>query len=91
MEYILLGVLVVIAIGLLILGIRKKKPILFVNFILRMAGGTLGIYLVNVILKSFELKMQVGINTYNLLTLGILGTPGFLLLYGISAYFTLKA
>lgn len=91
MEYIVLGVIVFIIVGLLIFGIRRKKLEAFMNFTLRMAGGTLGIYLMNIILKSFELKIQVGINAYNLLALGILGTPGFLLLYGLSTYFTLKA
>ena len=87
----MLGVIILTSIGLFVLGIRKKKLESFVNFILRMTAGTLAIYLVNVILESLKISVSVGINAYNIFTLGLLGTPGFLLLYGISTYFTLKA
>lgn len=90
MEYVVLGVIIAVAIGLLVYGIKKKKMDAFMNFVLRMAAGALGVYLVNVILQTLEVKISVGINSYNLLTMGLLGTPGFLLLYGVSTYFALK-
>lgn len=91
MEYIILGVIIIICIGLLVFGIRRKRMEVLLNFVLRMTSGMLGIYLVNTILKSLEVGVKVGINSYNILALGILGTPGFLLIYGVSAYFSLKA
>ena len=90
MEYIILGVIIIICIGLLVFGIKRKRMDVLLNFVLRMATGTLGIYLVNTILNSLQVGVFVGINTYNILALGMLGTPGFLLLYGVSAYFALK-
>lgn len=91
MEFVILGVILVVVAVLAVYGKKKKKWEPLINFILRMAGGTLGIYLTNMILEGIGLDFFVGVNTYNLLTLGVLGTPGFLLLYGVSAYFTLSA
>lgn len=91
MEYIVFGIILLISIVLLWYGVKRKKIEIFLNFVLRMAAGTLGIYLVNTILTSFNSSIMVGLNSYNVLTLGVLGTPGFLLLYGVSTYFALKA
>lgn len=91
MEFVILGVIVAIGAGLGVYGKKKRKWDPLLNFILRMVSGTLGIYLTNMILQGIGLKFIVGVNTYNLLTLGVLGTPGFLLLYGVSAYFALSA
>lgn len=90
MEYIVLGIIIALAAGFMVYGIKKKKMELFLNFVLRIAAGALAIYLVNVILQTLKIQINVGINSYNLLAIGVLGTPGFLLLYGISAYFGLK-
>lgn len=90
MEYIAFGIIVGICCILFLYGKKKKKMDALLNFGLRMAAGTLGIYLVNQILQSVHISVQVGINFYNTLTLGVLGVPGFLLLYGISTYFMLK-
>lgn len=90
MEYIVLGIIIAIGVGLFYYGIKRKNKEAFVTYFLRMAGGALGIYLTNTILKSLDFHVQVGLNTYNLLALGVLGVPGYLMLYGISTYFTLK-
>lgn len=63
---------------------------LFLNFVLRVFAGFVGIYLVNIILMKCSLNISVGMNEVNALVLGLLGTPGFLLLYGISFYYCLK-
>ena len=90
MEYVFLGIIVAIGIILVVYGVKKKRMDIFVNYTLRMAAGILGIYLVNAILNSFSIPVNVGINTYNVLVIGLLGTPGFLLVYGVFAYFILK-
>ncbi len=90
MEYVFLGIIVAIGIILVVYGVKKKRMDIFVNYTLRMAAGILGIYLVNAILNSFSIPVNVGINTYNMLVIGLLGTPGFLLVYGVFAYFILK-
>ena len=90
MEYIVLGILTSIGIGLGVYGKKKKKWDPLLNYLLRMAGGILGIVVVNLFLKTIGLTLNIGLNAYNLLVLGTLGTPGFLLLYGVGAYFVLK-
>lgn len=90
MEYIVLGMIVIVGGGFALYGKKKKKWDPLVNYLLRIAGGMLGIVVTNLLLKFIGLQLAVGVNTYNLFTLGILGTPGFLLLYGVTAYFTLK-
>lgn len=90
MEYVFLAIILVISIALFVYGVKKKKMEHFINFMLRMAGGALGLYLVNSILSWIQFDLNVGINAYNLLTFGLLGTPGFLLVYGVEAYAILK-
>ena len=84
-------VLLVLVFGALVgIGIRKKKSELYLNFAMRIFVGAVAIYLCNSILQAFQLNMEVGINGVSSLVLGALGTPGFLLLYGVSLYFMLK-
>lgn len=90
MEFIVLGVLTSIGVGLGIYGKKKSKWDPLLNYLLRIAGGILGIVVVNLLLKTTGLTLNIGLNAYNLLVLGVLGTPGFLLLYGVGAYFMLK-
>ena len=73
-----------------IYGKKKKTMDAMMNYFLRIAAGMLAIYLVNTILESFSLPIQVGMNTYNILVMGIFGTPGLLLLYGVSTYFMFR-
>ena len=72
------------------IGIKNKKSELYLNFASRVLVGAVAIYLCNFILDTFQLNMEVGINGASSLILGSLGTPGFLLLYGVSLYFMLK-
>lgn len=85
------GKIIVIILGIcvvmLVIGLIKKRYDLLVNFGLRLAMGILGIYLLNSFLANFGLSMEVGANGYNALIVGLLGLPGFLLIYGLAAYF----
>lgn len=87
MEYKIMLVILGICIVLLVIGIIKKRFDLLVNFGLRLAMGLLGIYIFNSFLGNFGLIMEVGANGYNALIVGLLGLPGFLLVYGLAAYF----
>lgn len=84
--YFLAAILAVCAF-LLVVGFLKKRFDLVVNFILRMSVGLLGIYLLNTILASSHITLGVGTNSLNALVVGLLGLPGFLLIYGSAAYF----
>lgn len=83
--------LLIAAIGAVILGvsIKKKKMDLFINFALRLAAGAVGIYLLNTLLAMANIQAFVGFNPTNVLVVGVLGLPGFAMLYGLGFYFTL--
>lgn len=67
----------------LIMGLLRKKTEILVNFILRVIFGVIGIYLVNMFFTWQKLDYLVGMNPVSAATIGVLGIPGFLLLYGI--------
>lgn len=77
--------------GLFLLGIVsltvwlfRKKLSQVLNFALRIVGGFLAIYFVNLCLNYQQISVKVGYNPVSALTLGILGVSGFFLLYGIA-------
>lgn len=74
---------------LFVVGFIKKRYDLLVNFGLRLTMGILGIYLLNSFLGNFSLSLEVGANGYNALVVGLFGVPGFVLVYGLAAYFYL--
>lgn len=66
----------------------RRRPDLIVNFGLRSCIGTAGIYILDFILQSKGYDLGVGINAATILTNGLLGIPGFIMLYGLAAYYT---
>lgn len=56
------------------------------NFVFRMVLGAVGIFALNAILGWTPWNAVVGINMGTMATVGLLGAPGFLLLYGIMIY-----
>lgn len=56
----------------------------FGNVILRIVFGAIGIFAMNAIFSSFSQHVIVGINPETMIILGLLGAPGFVMLYGIS-------
>lgn len=73
---------------LLVIGILRHRLEVLVNIVLRMVMGILGIYLLNIFLKSQDIVLNVGINEMTVLTVGLLGLPGFMLIYGLELYYT---
>lgn len=53
------------------------------NVILRILFGAIGIFAMNAIFQAIAWDMAVGINAETLATLGLLGAPGFVLLYAV--------
>lgn len=59
---------------------------LFLNFLLRVVMGVIGIYTCNTLLGSLGVGIYLGINLVNLLTIGILGISGFGLVFSVAAF-----
>lgn len=82
-----IGILVMVGICLLVLliGVMKKQAKALLGFIFRLIVGAGGILLANYFFAMQHIPLCVGVNPITLLTVGILGVCGFVLLYGIMA------
>ena len=56
------------------------------NFLLRGILGTIAIYFINGALAKMGISLGIGINAATVLTSGILGFPGVVVLYAIGIY-----
>lgn len=63
-----------------------KKAEWLLNFALRGIMGTIAIYFINMGVTFLGFTTVVGINAVSILTTGILGIPGIVMLYGLSIY-----
>jgi inhibitor of the pro-sigma K processing machinery len=87
MESKIFIVIIIICLVLLAIGLIKRRMDLLVNFGLRVFAGLVGIYIVNMLLDGLGLSLGVGTNGLTALTIGSLGIPGFLLVYGVAIYY----
>lgn len=71
---------------LLILSFFTRKAEWLINFVLRSIMGTIAIYFINMGVTFLGFTTVVGINAVSVLTTGILGIPGIVMLYGLSIY-----
>lgn len=78
-------IIAVLAIVMLIMAV-KTNSMFILNFVLRSVAGSLLIFGVNYLLESIGLSISVGLNPVSVLTSGILGFPGVILLFGIKIY-----
>jgi inhibitor of the pro-sigma K processing machinery len=62
---------------------------LVVDFLLRACVGSAGIYLLDFILTISGYQISVGLNAFTILSNGLLGLPGFILLYGLAFYYSI--
>lgn len=88
-NIILIGIIVACLVFIAVCVIRRR-PDLIVDFGLRAAVGTAGIYLLDFVLSWKGMGISVGVNGVSVLTNGLLGLPGFLLLYGLAFYYSAK-
>lgn len=72
--------------SVLLIGAFRKKKEWIINVILRMVTGTVAIFFLNGFLISQGVSIAVGINPITVLTSGILGFPGLIMLYSINLY-----
>ena len=90
MEKIILSVIIVVCIGFIAFCLIRRRPDLLVDFALRACVGTAGVCLLDFVLKSQGYHFTVGVNGVTVLSNGLLGLPGFILLYGLSMYYTFR-
>ena len=70
----------------LVIGAFGRKIEWIINFVLRAVLGTIGIYFLNNFLIASNISAAVGINPMTVLTSGILGFPGLVVLYVINFF-----
>ncbi|HHT89001.1 MAG TPA: Pro-sigmaK processing inhibitor BofA [Clostridiales bacterium] len=89
MDKIILAI--IIAACLIFIGacIVRKRSDIVIDFFLRAFVGTAGIYLLDFLLSISGYQIAVGVNVFTVLSNGLLGLPGFILLYGLALYYSL--
>lgn len=70
--------------AVLLIGALRRRAEHLLAFLFRLVTGTMLIYFVNLAVASYNMEIAIGINPVTVLTSGILGFPGVLLLYGIN-------
>nr|WP_318682742.1 pro-sigmaK processing inhibitor BofA family protein [uncultured Acetatifactor sp.] len=79
-------VIVLTCAAVLLMGAVRRKIEWLLNVVMRSVLGTIAIYFINSMLAAMGISLGVGINIVTILTSGILGIPGLLVLYGIGIY-----
>ncbi len=79
-------VIVLTCAAVLLMGAVRRKIEWLLNVVMRSVLGTIAIYFINSMLAAMRISLGVGINIVTILTSGILGIPGLLVLYGIGIY-----
>ena len=83
-------VLIIVACALVLaIGVLRRKAAFLLHFLVRMLVGGMAIYVTNGCLASAGITLAVGLNLFNLLIVGCLGTGGFGMLYAILLYINL--
>jgi len=90
MESKIFVVIIIICIALIVVGYVKHNFELIINFALRMFAGLGGIFLLNLLLLKIGFQIYVGTNAFTALTVGVLGVPGFMVMYCVATYYYLK-
>ena len=87
MNYYISGMMIVgVCVLVLLIGALRRKKEWLVNFVFRAVTGTVAVFFLNGFLVSKGLAIAIGINPITVLTSGILGFPGLLMLYTINLY-----
>lgn len=87
MEQYLSGIIIVaVCLFVLLIGAFRKRKEWIINFVFRTVTGTVSIFFINGFLVSQGLAITIGINPITIMTSGILGFPGLIMLYGINLY-----
>ena len=79
-------IILAVLVFVLLIGALRKKAEWLLTFLFRAVTGSVLIYFMNLAIASYDMGFEIGINPVTVLTSGILGFPGLLLLYGIKIY-----
>lgn len=90
MDKIILIAIILICVVFITVCLIKHRPDLIIDFGLRACIGTAGICLLDFVLKSRGYGIGVGVNGITILSNGLLGLPGFILLYGLAIYYSFQ-
>ena len=80
-TYIIIGVVIVLCIFIVIYLCKYHANYIF-SLLLRTIFGLTCVYLINSAFEELEITTMVGINLISIITIGLLGIPGVILLYG---------
>lgn len=89
MEKLILIIIIIACVAFIGFCIIRKRSDLIMDFLLRAFVGTAGIYLLDFVLRLGGYHISVGVNAFTILSNGILGLPGFILLYGLAFYYSI--
>lgn len=78
--------LVLAALALVLFCAIRKKREWLLNVVMRCVLGAIAIYFINMGLAGMGYLSGIGVNAISVLTSGILGFPGLLVLYGLWIY-----
>lgn len=78
--------IIFVCVLVLLIGAFGRRIEWVINFVLRAVMGTIAIYFLNNFLLARDISVLVGINPMTVLTSGILGFPGLVVLYGINFF-----
>lgn len=88
MENIILIAIIIACIVFILAAAIKRRPDMLLAFVMRAAAGTAAIYLLDFVLRTKGISINVGVNGASVLINGLLGLPGFILLYGLAFYYS---
>lgn len=78
--------MIAMCVMVLVIIFAKNKGEFIINIILRMVFGALGIHFLNSLFIARGIEAMVGINPTTVGTIGLLGIPGFLLVYAVALF-----
>ena len=80
-----IGIIIGMCVLVLFIVLFRRKMEFVLNFLIRSLFGLVGIFFVNQLMIMEGINLEVGMNLFTLLTSGILGFPGVIMLYGVVA------
>lgn len=78
--------IVVVCVIVLLVGAMRKRLEWLLNLLMRSILGIVAIYFINNTLAAQGISLGIGINAVTVLTCGILGIPGLMVVYALGIY-----